>query len=110
MLAENEALVRFMQAWILGDVLVCVVLEHVDERLTFVLVGILHELLSNDQTVLYWLEVRGRDLFALISQTGSGHRHEGGILDVVHEVLLLNSEAFVAECSEHERRRNLIEV
>lgn len=91
MLAENEALVRFMQAWILGDVLVCVVLEHIDECLTFVLVGVLHELLRDDEAVLHGLEVRGRDRLAAISQAGADDGHEGGVLDVFEQILLGNA-------------------
>ena len=87
-----------------------VVLEHVDERLTFVLVGILHELLSNDQTVLYWLEVRGQNLLAVVAQASADDGHERSVLDVVHEILFLNAKTLVTKRSEYERRRNLVEV
>lgn len=87
MLAENEALVRLTQARRLVQRLMRVVLEHVDERLTFMLVGVLHELLRDDEAVLDRLKVGWRNL----AQSSADDGHEGGVLDVFEQILLGNA-------------------
>ena len=91
MLAENEALVRLTQARRLVQRLMRVVLEHVDERLTFMLVGVLHELLRDDEAVLDWLKVGWRNLLAVVAQSSADDGHEGGVLDVFEQILLGNA-------------------
>ena len=57
-----------------------------------------------------WLEVRGRNLLAVVAQASADDGHERSVLYVVHEILFLNAKTLVTKCSEHERRRNLVEV
>ena len=66
-------------------------LEHVDKRLTLVLVGILHQLLRDDEAVLDRLKVGWRNLLAVVAQACTRDGHEGGVLDVFEQVLLRNA-------------------
>ncbi len=55
------------------------------------LVGVLHELLRDDEAVLDRLKVGWRNLLAVVAQSSADDGHEGGVLDVFEQILLGNA-------------------